>query len=132
MARSTQQKSAVRSLAALLALMLGLGGIIAGLVVWGEGSTTPTFIGPWISMNVSGSVIAIRHGRLSLFRIRQVRDKITSVRARLSPGTRPFAPRHFHCAAAGCASMAPSRASEMTARLRRMAGDFCIDKDGAV
>ena len=41
MARSTQQKSATRSLVALLVVILGLGGLVAGLAVAGEGTTSP-------------------------------------------------------------------------------------------
>ncbi|KJK13336.1 protein-export membrane protein SecD [Terrabacter sp. 28] len=41
MARSSTKKSARRSLLALIVVILGLGGLVGGLTVWGGGSTTP-------------------------------------------------------------------------------------------
>jgi preprotein translocase subunit SecD len=40
-ARSSTKKSARRSLLALIVVILGLGGLVGGLTVWGGGSTTP-------------------------------------------------------------------------------------------
>ena len=41
MARSSTKKSARRSLLALIVVILGLGGLVGGLTVWGGGSATP-------------------------------------------------------------------------------------------